>query len=84
VYYKFVKFHKNSISGLGGVVLTRYMDGWTYRVIPIYPPNFVCRGIIKTLNFTKSCMHLPLPVIRKWKNIIYWYSFTYYFMKRLK
>jgi hypothetical protein len=24
VYYKCVKFHKNPISGLGGVVLTRY------------------------------------------------------------
>jgi hypothetical protein len=39
VYYKCVKFHKNPISGLGGVALTRYMDGWTDRVIPIYPPN---------------------------------------------
>jgi hypothetical protein len=26
-YYKCVKFHKNPISGLGGVALTRYMDG---------------------------------------------------------
>jgi hypothetical protein len=26
VYYKCVKFHKNPISGLGGVALTRYMD----------------------------------------------------------
>jgi hypothetical protein len=44
VYYKCVKFHKNPISGLGGVALTRYMDGRTDRVIPIYPPNFVCGG----------------------------------------
>jgi hypothetical protein len=44
MYYKCVKFHKNPISGLGGVALTRYMDGRTDRVIPIYPPNFVCRG----------------------------------------
>jgi hypothetical protein len=29
VYYKCVKFHKNPISRLGGVVLTRYMDGRT-------------------------------------------------------
>jgi hypothetical protein len=29
MYYKCVKFHKNPISRLGGVVLTRYMDGWT-------------------------------------------------------
>jgi hypothetical protein len=27
VYYKCVKFHKNPISHLGGVALTRYMDG---------------------------------------------------------
>jgi hypothetical protein len=27
VYYKCVKFHKNPISGLGGVALTRYRDG---------------------------------------------------------
>jgi hypothetical protein len=47
VYYKCVKFHKNPISSLEGVALTRYMDGRTDRVIPIYPPNFVCGGIIK-------------------------------------
>jgi hypothetical protein len=29
VYYKCVKFHKNLISRLGGVALTRYMDGRT-------------------------------------------------------
>ena len=29
VYYKCLKFHKNPISGLGGVALTRYMDGQT-------------------------------------------------------
>ena len=29
VYYKCVKFHKNPISRLGGVALTRYMDGRT-------------------------------------------------------
>jgi hypothetical protein len=31
VYYKCIKFHKNPISGLGGVALTRYMDGRTDR-----------------------------------------------------
>jgi hypothetical protein len=35
-------------------VLTRYMDGrkdgWTDRVIPIYPPNFVCGRYEKLLN----------------------------------
>jgi hypothetical protein len=53
VYYKCVKFHKNPISGLGGVALTRYMDGWTDRVIPIYPPppNFVGGGIITPIQF---------------------------------
>jgi hypothetical protein len=35
VYYNCVKFPKNSISSLGGVALTRYMDGLTDRVIPI-------------------------------------------------
>ena len=56
VYYKCVKCHKNPISRLGGVALARYMDGRTdgrtdrrtdgrtNRVIPIYPPNFVCGG----------------------------------------
>ena len=29
VYYNCVKFHKNPISCLGGVALTRYMDGRT-------------------------------------------------------
>ena len=29
MYYKCVKFHKHPISGLGGVALTRYMDGRT-------------------------------------------------------
>jgi hypothetical protein len=59
VYYKCVKFHKNPISGLGGVALTRYMDGQTDgrtdRVIPIYPPNFVCGGYahIFSLLFNK-------------------------------
>jgi hypothetical protein len=51
VYYKCVKLHKNPISRLGGVALTRSMDGrtdgWTDREIPIYPPNFACGGIIR-------------------------------------
>jgi hypothetical protein len=49
VYYKCVKFHKNPISHLGGVVLTRYMDGRkdgrTDRVIPIYPQTLFAGGI---------------------------------------
>ena len=47
-----VKFHKNPISRLGGVALTRYMDGeqtdvWTDGQGDSYippPPNFVCGG----------------------------------------
>jgi hypothetical protein len=38
VYYKCAKFHINPIRSLGGVAPTRYMDGRTDRVIPIYPP----------------------------------------------
>jgi NAD(P)-dependent dehydrogenase (short-subunit alcohol dehydrogenase family) len=56
VYFKCVKFHKNPISGLGGVALTRYMDGWTDgrtngrtdRVIPIYPPKLCFAGKVFT------------------------------------
>jgi hypothetical protein len=43
VYYKYVKFHKNPISHLGGVALTRYMDGRTGWFL-YTPPNFVCGG----------------------------------------
>jgi uncharacterized RmlC-like cupin family protein len=43
VYYNCLKFHKNSISSLVGVALTRYMDGRTGRFLYI-PPNFVCGG----------------------------------------
>jgi hypothetical protein len=43
VYYKCVKFHKNPISGLGGVALTRYMDGRTGWFL-YTPQNFVCGG----------------------------------------
>ena len=43
VYYKCVKFHKNPISGLGGVALTKYMDGRTGWFL-YTPPNFVCGG----------------------------------------
>jgi hypothetical protein len=45
VYYNCVKFHKNPISRLGGVALTRYMDGRTGRFLYTPPPpNFVCGG----------------------------------------
>jgi hypothetical protein len=58
VYYKCVKFHKNPISGLGGVALTRYMDGRTDRLIPIYPPNFVC-GLLDFYETLHICSTLP-------------------------
>jgi hypothetical protein len=56
VYYKCVKFHKNPISGLGGVALTRYMDERTDGQGDSYihthpPPNFVCAGIITLIQF---------------------------------
>jgi hypothetical protein len=59
VYYKCAKFHKNPISRLGGVALTRYMDGltdvrrdgrtdgWTDRMIPLYLQNLFAGGIIR-------------------------------------
>jgi hypothetical protein len=56
VYYNCVKFHKNSISRLGGVALTRYMDGRTDgqmdRVIPIYLPNlfYLCFNFLIMSN----------------------------------
>jgi hypothetical protein len=56
VYYTFVTVNKNPISGLGGVALTRYMDGRTDRVIPIKPPYFVCGGwgIKKNVNINMN------------------------------
>jgi hypothetical protein len=50
VYYNCVKFHKNPISGLEGVALTRYMDrrmdGRTDRVIPKFINRFIFKGKI--------------------------------------
>ena len=43
VYYKCGKFHKNPISGLGGVVLTRYMDGRTGWFL--YTPKLCLWGV---------------------------------------
>jgi hypothetical protein len=64
VYYKCVKFHKNPINRLGGAALTRYMDrrtnGWTDRVIPIYPPNFVCGGY----NNLSIASMLPVNIMK--------------------
>jgi hypothetical protein len=49
VYYKCAKFHKNPISRLGGVALTRYMDGRGDSYIP--PQTLFAGGII---NVSKS------------------------------
>jgi hypothetical protein len=56
VYYKCVKFHKNPISRLGGVALTRYMDGRMDRQGDSYipPQNFVCGG------YNKRACHIKL------------------------
>jgi hypothetical protein len=49
VYYKCAKFHKNPISGLGGVALTRYMDGRTDGQGDSYiSPQTLFAGGIKT------------------------------------
>jgi hypothetical protein len=54
VYYKCVKFHKNPISRLGEVALTRYMDGRTDRQTDgrtdgqsdsYIPPKLCLRGV---------------------------------------
>jgi hypothetical protein len=54
VYYKCVKFHKNPISGLGGVALTRYMDGRTGWFL--YTPQTLCAGGI-TMNAIRLIWH---------------------------
>ena len=56
MYYKCVKFHKNPISGLEGVALTRYMDGRSDRVIPIYPPQTLFAGGIVITCKPKTTM----------------------------
>ena len=50
MYYKCVKFHQNPISRLGGVALTRYMDGRTDGQGDSYiPPQTLFAGGI-TIN----------------------------------
>jgi hypothetical protein len=66
MYFKCVKFHKNPISRLGGVALTRYMDGRqtdgrTDRVIPIYPPNFVCGGYNNGRRYILGLLQEKIP-----------------------
>ena len=64
VYYKCVKCHKNPISRLGGVALTRYMDrrtnGRTDRVIPIYPPTLFAGCIKRQQNHQPLAGNWPI------------------------
>jgi hypothetical protein len=52
VYYNCVKCHKNPISRLGGVALTRYKDGWTDGQTGwfLYTPQTLFAGGIITDN----------------------------------
>jgi hypothetical protein len=50
VYYKSVKFHKNPISGLGGVALTRYMEGRTDGQGDSDIPPILCMRWYNELN----------------------------------
>ena len=49
MYYKCVKFHKNTISGFGGVAAYK-VHGRTDRVIPIYPQTLFAEGIINVIK----------------------------------
>ena len=53
MYYKCVKFHKNPISRLGGVALTRYMDGRTDGRGDSYipPPPKLCLGGYNNVHY---------------------------------
>ena len=80
VYYKCAKFHKNPITRLGGVALTRYMDeltdvrrdgwtdGWTDRVIPLYPQTLFAVGIIRLC---------PVEVCAKTKSVFVKLKFVF-------
>ena len=61
VYYKCAKFHKNPISHLGGVALTRYMDGRTDGQGDSYiPPQTLFAGGITTSTIVLTNSILPL------------------------
>ena len=80
MYYKCAKFHKNPITRLGGVALTRYMDeltdvlrdgwtdGWTDRVIPLYPQTLFAVGIIRLC---------PVEVCAKTKSVFVKLKFVF-------
>ena len=58
VYYKCVKFHKNPISRLGGVALTRYMDGRTGWFL--YTPQTLFAGGIITNLWIENDLFLAI------------------------
>ena len=59
MYYNCVTFHKNPISRLGGVALTRYMDGRTDGQDESYiPTDFACGGIINSYSTRKIKGHI--------------------------
>jgi hypothetical protein len=70
VYYKCVKFHKNPISGLGGVALTRYMDGRTGWFL--YTTQTLFAGGINTV-IPPTYMAIP-SAMKNWpyKRSPYW------------
>jgi hypothetical protein len=55
VYYKCVKFHKNPISRLGGVALTRYGQGDSY-----IPHQTLFAGGIQILNLISNLYFLVI------------------------
>jgi hypothetical protein len=80
VYYNCVKFHKNSISSLEGVVLTRYMDGQTGWFL-YTPPNFVCGGYNKRSKTCTDALPLKKHILsqNEWRhtyNIIFYLTYT--------
>ena len=69
MYYNCVKFHTNPISRLGGVALTRYMDGRANKVIPIYPQALLAGSILsyrgKNMNITERQLQICHDKIEK-------------------
>ena len=69
VYYKCVKFHKNPISRLGGVALTRYMDGRMDGQCDFYiPPQTLFAGGIIKPTFIQSTDHQSV-FLKLWSGV---------------
>jgi hypothetical protein len=68
VYYNCIKFHKTPISRLGGVALTKYMDGRTGWFLYTPAKKFVCGGYKKGSKTESSLffLHLGGLLLRKW------------------